>query len=118
MLDKRYNIPNLAKALMNYGSVGRIASFDLVKLKKLAETDEQKEIVEKVTDYCASFLEVGELMQQLDNTRPPPIFTTLGVSRTITKTLQDASLDLNTSTIRVCPREYFDILPPLKGQDS
>lgn len=95
---------------MIHGSIARLLHIDLPRLTKLAKTDEQKSTLKVAVDYFNTFEPLAKLMRQLDETRPKPVFTQIGVSRTITKTLEDASLDLNISTIRVCPHEYFRVL--------
>lgn len=51
--------------------------------------------------YVQDFAPVRDLMAKLDRTRPLPTFTNLGVSPTITKTLED--LNLVPATVRLCP---------------
>lgn len=43
---------------------------------------------------------------ELDMARPLPVYTEIGLSPKVTKTLQDADLDLDLSTRRACPVAY------------
>lgn len=69
--------------------------------------------LDRIDQYIQDFGPVGDAMDKLDATRPKPVFTSIGVSPTVTKTLEDAGLDLDLSTIRICPIrwekvEYLD----------
>lgn len=107
----------LASAMI-YGGHSRLLDIDMKALAKLAKTDEQKEALKVATEFRDAFLEVAQLMNQLDITRPKPVFTSIGVSRTITKTLEDASLDLNTNTIRICPSKTIWVKKLVKDKKT
>lgn len=70
--------------------------------KKLVAKPEQK------AAFKAAMAPLMALMDRWDNLRPAPTFTSVGVSKTITKTLESMKLDLNPESIRVCPIEWAE----------
>lgn len=95
------------RSAFSYGNIYRIQDLDFDAARKTARNDLEKEIVENGRRFAADFAEVAALITRLDATRPKPVFTSIGVSPTLTATLTDlgvggASLD----TIRPCPMEH------------
>lgn len=93
---------NLYMALQ-HSHHGGLIQFDA--LRAAAQNNGERELVVKGEEFVKDMTPAWEAMRELDNARPKPTFTFLGVSPTVTKTLLDAGLDLNLDTIRVCPME-------------
>ncbi len=103
-MDKGYNAGKAVTALysaMRYGA--------LDKLLRITLQDATKELSDDLLEFYVDFQPIAQLLQDLDDTRPKPTFTNLGVSPTITATLQDMRMNLNPETIRVCPIEYVPV---------
>lgn len=60
-------------------------------------------------EYATDFAEIAALMTRLDATRPKPVFTSIGVSPTITATLKEAGLVLNVATVRMCQMKVVEV---------
>lgn len=91
------------------GFFAKLKPEDWQRIEALATEPEQKAVLEAVRPYVETFREVGALMERLDATRPKPVFTAIGVSPTVTKTILETGLDLDLKTIRVCPMEFFRV---------
>jgi hypothetical protein len=105
--------------VMSYGQVDHVRKLSGTILSVLAQaqlTDEQRAAVLKAQEFCDDFYGIALDMAKYDSTRPKPVFTQLGVSPTITKTLTDAGLDLVPSTARLCPIEWYQ--EPTTGKDG
>jgi hypothetical protein len=83
------------------------------------KTDVEREIVRLAREFAEDFEDLAKHIITLDNARPIPVFTSLGVSPTVTKTLQDASLDLVPKTVRVCPSEivWKTLVKVVRGEE-
>jgi hypothetical protein len=80
---------------------------DIDAMRKVATTEAEKSAVEAGAQYVAALRPVYSAMARLDATRPQPVITSLGVSPTVTETLQ--GLKLNPTTVRMCPIEWFEV---------
>lgn len=60
---------------------------------------EQKTVLRFAREFSADLLPVQNLIHHLDSTRPKPVFTSLGLSPTVTATLTE-QLKLNVATVR------------------
>lgn len=76
---------------------------DIDNLKVNISNDHERAGVELGVEYYNDFIEIARLMRQLDDTRPKPVFTSIGLSPTVTETLRDTKLDLDITTVRSCP---------------
>lgn len=127
---KSYNGPGHdLDRIMVYGNLYRILDKDLDKsiadlrkiaVKRRSEGCSHVEEIDEAIAYVAAFRPAAEAMSELDATRPAPVFTAINVSPTITKTLQDASLDLDLKTIRYCPHKKVRVrvVDPKTGKGS
>lgn len=86
-------------SVLTYGSNYDV-DFDV--LDATADCAERRELVKVGRQIRAAMRPVHVAMKKLDDTRPPPVFTSLGVSPTVTATLMDGYLDLDLTTVRVC----------------
>lgn len=83
---------------------------------------EARSIVQQAKEWIADLLPVVELADRIDATRPQPVFTLIGASPTVTKTLEyltgDAAPSLNFKSIRVCPIKWVEVerVDPKTGQ--
>lgn len=68
-----------------------------------APSDEIRNVIDKGRQFIADFAPIAELSRRLDDTRPLPVFTDLGVSPTLTSTLKFIGLDASIATRRLCP---------------
>jgi hypothetical protein len=92
-----------AATVMIYGpALTQMAGLDLDAMDAAA-SDKLKPLMAQVRRYVADFTPVMEAVRRLDATRPAPVFTSLGISPTVTATLGAAWLNLNLATIRPCP---------------
>lgn len=104
---------NLEMAML-YGSYGYLASVDFAAMAAGARNDLERIIASKGRAFAEAFGPVGTAMTQLDALRPPPVFTVVGISRTLTATV--ASLGLPTDgaalardAVTVCPMEWYKV---------
>lgn len=67
--------------------------------------DDLKPVIESAREFCAAMRPLHEAMAQLDARRPPPVFTYLGVSPTVTALLQSLGLDAHADNIKPAPFE-------------
>lgn len=92
---------------MTYGSHGGVVDFQA--LSQAATNADETKAVADGHEFVLDMTPVWETMRKLDNMRPKPTFTYLGVSPTITKTLTECGLDLNLESIRLCPMDYKEV---------
>lgn len=88
--------------LLQYGSPGRITHEQAAVCDEILGRD-------AVSRFLTDFEPAWALMAQLDATRPKPVFTSIGVSPTITQTLEEAGLKLRADTVRFCPTEWIKV---------
>lgn len=84
---------------MTYG--GAPGEIDLAALEAAARPGAELAFAEAGRPFVKAFAPLWEAMAILDATRPPPVFTSLGVSPTITGTV--VGMDMNLATLRMCP---------------
>jgi len=89
---------------MYYGSLERVTELNNLLLTG-GFTIASKFITDKdsifIADFIRDFAPIADLIARLDDTRPAPVFTDIGVSPTITRTLTDMGLNLVKGSIRV-----------------
>lgn len=66
--------------------------------------------IEAVRAWLRLMVALTAIREDLDASRPLPVYTEIGVSPKVTKTLQDAEIDLDLSTRRVCPVGWYWIV--------
>lgn len=59
-----------------------------------------------VRAWLRLMVSLREIYEDLDSSRPAPIYTEIGLSRKVTETLKDANLDLDLTTRRLCPLDW------------
>jgi len=106
---RKHNNSNIH--LPSHRVVGHLlyGEFRAMQTAKLDETLLDDSDKREVMRYQLAFAPVARLMAILDDTRPKPTFTTLGVSPTITTTLADMGVSLLPGTVRLCPLEWRQI---------
>lgn len=116
-LSKRAGLPYPAARALRYGGDVRsyneaLASLvgDISKFPGLSLQDRQD--VYAALSYFRVF---ASRAADLDNSRPKPVITALGVSPTITATLKDMGVDGRPETVRVCPIEWHRITRIVDG---
>jgi hypothetical protein len=94
---------------MHYGILSGVATLSTTPLREALVGQEIPHSVHgalnRIDEYIQDFGPVGEAMDRLDATRPKPVFTSKGISRTIDATLTDVAA-LKYDTVRVCPIHY------------
>ena len=63
--------------------------------------------VEVFRAWLRLLVALRSIFADLDASRPVPIYTEIGLSRKVTATLQDAGLDLDLTTRRMCPLDWM-----------
>lgn len=95
----------------SYGAVFEINNCLHFGLFKRAQTVDVAAIEAEINDaakvayfraYAAAFADIAAAMQKLDATRPIPVFTSIGASPTVTRTLTS----LDAASFTVCPIVY------------
>lgn len=66
-----------------------------------------RSMLDGAIQFVRVFQPLWDAMSLLDATRPPPVFTSLGVSPTLTKTLDDLGIAADVDAITYCPLEYY-----------
>lgn len=86
-------------------------------IKDAAPSEDVRAAIETARKFLGDFAALAALSKRLDDTRPLPVFTTLGVSPTLTSTLKSIGVDGSISTIRLCPIrwETEEVRVPLKS---
>lgn len=77
---------------MEFGLFEQAAAIDFSGVKVPGLTDYQLVFIETGIRYAKSFRAIVEALTELDATRPAPVFTYLGASPTITRTLESLGL--------------------------
>lgn len=80
----------------NFQAMQKI-NFDL--LRKFATDASRQSLLVEAQQYTQDFASIADAVQRLDMTRPKPVFTSLGVSGTITDTFTDTRLDLDLTKV-------------------
>ena len=89
---------------LTYGSLGNLLLVDFTT----------SNLPVPVLQYVRDFQPVAALLKKLDDTRPKPVFTALGVSPTVTATL--TRLNLKPETVRICPIEWYEVEVQVNGK--
>lgn len=84
---------------MYFGSFASIQKVDFAAARAAAAGTKLESVIEKAAQYAADFAEVAAAITKLDATRPAPVFTSLGLSPTVTATLKN----LDAEKFEVCP---------------
>lgn len=80
--------------------------------REVEATDEQltamcpKVPVEVSRAWLALCAEKGAAVKELEASRPLPVYTEIGLSRKVTQTLEDANINLDLTTRRLCPLDW------------
>lgn len=109
-----YEEISAAKYLVEWMLYGHIRKSDVDKVTDESAkclTDAQIEVVGLARAFYNSMAPVWEAIERLDATRPKPVFTTLGASPTITKTMADLGVVAGGADvgIEVCPMHFEEI---------
>lgn len=109
--DAAYETASALASALKYADYYRVQKVDFDLLRKAAgDNDELRSIVETGARYAADHAELVRALNELDAQRPAPVFTQLGVSRTVTKTLAEMGLvGTVAETSRVCPTKRIQI---------
>jgi hypothetical protein len=70
---------------------------------------ELRNVIATVKAWASDLAPVAAAIKKLDMTRPKPVFTTLGVSPTVTATLAHIGVVGSLETLRACPIETFEV---------
>lgn len=89
---------------MQYGSLDRLDDVHPDALRAACLNERERIVVEHALRYFDAFAPLARAMRELDDTRPQPVFTYLGVSLTVTETIE--GLNLKPGTVRVCPVKW------------
>lgn len=92
-----------------FSGVRTLKQNDLSALIATTPDRETLALIETTLNFMRDLAPAFDAMHTLDDTRPKPVFTGIGVSRTITATLAEARLDLDVATIRVCPIKWVKV---------
>lgn len=106
-----YNTPREKRGwevafLLQYGNWKRGRDIDFDAVRAGAPNVEVLRAVDLARKLVEDFAPLIPLMDALNDTRPAPVFTSVGASPTITKLLTSLGLLLNISTIRMPPIEW------------
>lgn len=120
--------------LMHYMRFGQFdlacaADFDFASFEQVLEAqraffgpkfDDIKGALARAKAWVNDFKPVEQLVAQLDAARPMPVFTSIGVSPTITKTLEQLNFHYSApGSIRLCPMRFERIeTTDAKGKKS
>lgn len=103
----RYSTPGWSMWFMLFfGSVFDSRNANFAEVRKNLPLDGSSKLVDYAELYLKDMTPVADAMAMLDATRPIPVFTKLGVSPTITKTLEGIfgrGMDFKMDKIYVCP---------------
>jgi hypothetical protein len=87
---------------ITYGDMDALREVDFAKIYQLRISPKEREVLTQLEPFKAAFLEVWEALAVLDESRPIPEFTYLGVSPTLTATLEA----LKAEKVTVCPLKF------------
>jgi hypothetical protein len=92
--------------MLEFGLYARGETIDFMAIYAAA-SDFMKAIVLKAEGFYRDFKPISRLMDRLDAARPKPVFTSIGVSPTITETLKRLNFHFSSpQSIRVCPMRF------------
>ncbi len=95
---------NVAHTLSYCQPVSRL---DFVALRDEAKgSPDHLKLLDYAEGFARDFAPAQEAMDKLDATRPRPVFTSLGVSPTLTRTLTDMGIQGTMETVRPCPEKW------------
>lgn len=108
---------------MRFGLYRGVDKYDFSGLRSLlsdAETLSQLQQIPASADDAATAIDAAErwgrdfapltaIIDRLDASRPVPVFTVLGVSPTVTRTLEDLGVVGSVDTLRVCPIDWQEV---------
>ncbi len=96
---------------VKYGSFCHTDGFDFS-----FEGEGEDFIPESILAFCRACQPVATLVKLLDNTRPKPVITSMGVSPTVTATI--TRLNLKPESVRVCPVEWYEAKVLVNGKEQ
>lgn len=108
-LDRSWSDPlcgplHQVEDVLRFGNFDRAQKIDFAALLAADLTEAEAEMVRTAQAFAADFAPVAAAMALLDATRPAPVFTAVGVSPTLTRTLEFIGLLGTTAeTARMCP---------------
>lgn len=104
---------------MRYGQAARAADV-LEDCRAIAAaggaTEEQRRVLGVVADFAAAYAGIDEVTRRLDSARPRPVYSRVGVSPTVARTLAEIGLNLDATTVRVCEVEWRDVVVEEDGE--
>ncbi len=105
-------LDSLVYALRNC-SISFADRHDLSILDSLPLSDSAKATLDAAREWTTGWAPVLDAIEQLDATRPKPVFTPIGASPTVTRTLEQLGIVSSIETLRMCPikwekEEYVD----------
>lgn len=102
--DFRGSLPWEVVFWLSFGDIDRIQKFDFESGIAKAGSPLERHALERAREFAQDLAPVAAVMKDLDSTRPKPTFTYLGVSPTITATLE--SMRVRPETIQFAPHEW------------
>ena len=93
---------------MEFGLFEQAQSIDIASIKVPELSDPELTAAEAGIRYAKSFKYVALAMARLDDTRPKPVFTYLGASPTVSRTLEGLGLHVKPEA-KVCEVEYKEV---------
>jgi hypothetical protein len=89
--------------MMRYTAMERMKELNIAKIRAKVPTEEGKKVVDQGAAFITDFLPLAKAFEELDSRRPPPVFTSIGVSPLLTETLRTLRIDADPKNIQVCP---------------
>lgn len=93
---------------------GRTA-VDFSTLLGWCSNDVQVDVITKAQRFWNDMAPLALAFKALDATRPPPVFTSIGLSPSVTATMQNAQMDAG-SKIEMCPVRFEEQERTIKGK--
>ncbi len=90
-------------------SIFYASSYNLNVLDSLPLTSEAKSVLSEVREWTTDWAPVIDAINKLDATRPKPVFTSIGASPTVTKTLESLGIVSSIETLRLCPIKWVEV---------
>ncbi len=81
---------------------------DLSIFDSLGLSGNAKAAVDAAREWTTDWAPVIDAIRKLDATRPKPVFTSIGASPTVTKTLESLGIVSTIETLRLCPIKWVE----------
>lgn len=94
---------------LRYGAFQAVQTMNWPALEAGCQSDAERAALAVARKFAADFAPVAALVTKLDATRPLPVFTSLGLSPTVTATLASIGVEGTPATLRVCPIEWIQV---------